>query len=166
MGYALDTYPGLLILIFNLRRVDTCIPYAWSGLDTTQNTVEELNEQRGAEELDGRRGAEQDDGELNRRRCGAEQDDGELERRWRGAEELNEGRGAEELDERHGVGEIDGELDAVQRRMIGCSTSGAEELDDGRTTGGAEGHRRRRFSESCPCRCVAAGGRDHGAKGK
>jgi hypothetical protein len=84
-----------------------------------------------------------------------------------GAEQRSSMRdAAQRLDERHGVGEIDGELGAVQRRMIGCSTSGAEELDDGRTTGGAEGHRRWRFSESCPCRCVAAGGRDHGAKGK
>jgi hypothetical protein len=34
----------------------------------------------------------------------------------------------------------------VQRRMMGSSMGGTEELDDRRPTGGAEGHERRRLS--------------------
>jgi hypothetical protein len=38
----------------------------------------------------------------------------------------------------------------VQRRMMGSSTGGTEELDDGRPTGGTEGHERRMLSiRSC-----------------
>jgi hypothetical protein len=34
----------------------------------------------------------------------------------------------------------------VKRRMTGSSTGGVEELNDGRPTGGTEGHGKRRFS--------------------
>jgi hypothetical protein len=115
LGYALDTYPGLLFVIgyFSVQiRVSHMPGLVWIRPKTWWET--------------------------HRRRGGArwvvraEQDDRELDKRRRGAEEP------------------DGEFGVVQRRMMGCSTGGAEELGNERPTGDAEGHKRRRFSKSCP----------------
>jgi hypothetical protein len=58
--------------------------------------------------------------------------------------------------------------DTVQRRMTGSSTGGVEELNDGRPTGGTEGHGKRRFSirSHVPVGVWQLAARSMGATGK